>query len=144
MTKLNENMVNILQEELNIISDFIIKVMSDLSLKIKFNNDYLDYNSCSAGQKRYVDVLSLIVISNIFSKYHNLKNGLLGIVMIDELFIYFDDESLQLAISLLDSLITDNILIITHENLFASSFDSVVNVSLNDSRNSVYGFLKRG
>jgi DNA repair exonuclease SbcCD ATPase subunit len=140
--KLNENMVNILQDELSLISDFQLKVMPDLSLKIKFNNDYLDYNSCSAGQKRYADVLSLIVISNIFSKYHNLKNGLLGMVMIDELFIYFDDESLQFAVSLLDSLITNNILIITHENLFASSFDSVINVSLDESRNSVYSFLK--
>jgi DNA repair exonuclease SbcCD ATPase subunit len=142
--KLNENTVNILQEELSLISDFQLKVMPDLSLKIKFNNDYLDYNSCSAGQKRYADVLSLIAISNIFSKYHNLKNGLLGIAMMDELFIYFDNDLLQFAISLLDSLITNNILIISHENLFGSSFDSIVNVSLDENGNSVYGFLKNG
>ena len=141
MTKLNENIINMLQTEFDMITTYPVKVKDDLSLEIKFGSHYLNYGALSKGQSRVVDILTIIALNNIFSKIYGLNNGLLGIICLDELFSYFDSNMTDYCLSLLDSLACDKVLVISHESRLIQNFNSIIEVSLDDDKNSVYKFI---
>lgn len=136
MGRLNENLVQIFQEELDSISEIPIRVKSDLSFEIKFGNIFIGYNGLSKGQSRLIDIITLIALNNIFSKIYGLENGLCGIWMNDELFSYFDNEYIEKAFALLDNMAIDKIMIISHDKELVSKIDSVLRAELDEFGNT--------
>lgn len=130
---LNKQAITYLQDEIDkIISnvDLTVKMEDDLSLKAKFFGEYRDYNSLSNGQSRVCDIVIMVALNNIFSKLHNLESGVLGITIFDEILSFLSKEYVDISKSLLDQLITDKTIIITHDSRLISLFDSKILVKM--------------
>jgi len=72
-----------------------------LGLDILLGGVVVKYESLSGGEKRRVDVALCLGLNEYISKRFNLKNGLLGFLILDEIFSYLDSSGEESIGSLL-------------------------------------------
>ncbi|MEK6881593.1 MAG: hypothetical protein AABY22_18365, partial [Nanoarchaeota archaeon] len=63
-----------------------------LSLNVLYNNTTVLYNSLSGGEKTRVNIPLCFGLNKFISEQYQLPNGLLGIVILDEIFANLDNE----------------------------------------------------
>ena len=130
---LNEQAIIYIQKEIDSLLDesgLSVTLERDLSLKAKFFGEYRDYFALSNGQSRVCDVVVMVALNNIFSKLHNLENGVLGLIIFDEILSFLSKEYIDICKSILDQLIVEKTIIITHDTRLISLFDSKINVTM--------------
>ena len=96
-----------------------IKIKDDLTITAKFlgSQNYVSYNMMSSGQRRIVDIVMMVSLNNLFSRFLGLDRGVLGILVFDETLSYLDPRYYDFALSVLDSSLSRNIFIITHNDV---------------------------
>lgn len=72
-----------------------------LGLDIFMKGVMVKYQSLSGGEKRRVDVALCLGLNDWISKRFNLSNGLLGFIVLDEVFSFLDDSAEETIGSLL-------------------------------------------
>ena len=147
-TKIAKNVCSSLSESMNLmINDkkiFFSEVLPGKNIEIRasFNGKKpVSIRGMSGGQRRFTDILIMIALNNMFSKKYQLKNGLMGIVIYDEVFNYLDEIYLDLIHTALQCSISRTRLILTHENRLQSYFDKIIQVSLNEENQSNYDLI---
>jgi DNA repair exonuclease SbcCD ATPase subunit len=63
-----------------------------LSLEINMASTLVKYDSLSGGEKRRVDVSLCLALNKWLSNRYGLSNGLLGLIIFDEIFSFLDRE----------------------------------------------------
>ena len=91
----------------------------------------------SSGQKRLTDIIMMVAINNLFSKIYNLKDGVLGLCVYDEILSFLDDKYIEIAKQVVDQNISKKLLVITHDSNLMNMYDSRIKVSMSSS-GSVY------
>lgn len=115
-----------------------ILIDRDLNLKGEFhNNSSVAYELMSSGQKRLTDIIMMVAINNLFSKIYNLKDGVLGLCVYDEILSFLDDKYIEIAKQVVDQNISKKLLVITHDSNLMNMYDSRIKVSMSSS-GSVY------
>lgn len=66
---------------------------NEINLDIILNGTQYNYKNLSGGQKRRIDAALCFALNSWVSKKYNISNGLLGIIILDELFSYLDGEA---------------------------------------------------
>jgi len=74
---------------------------NQLGLNINFKGIDCKYESLSGGEKRKVDISLCLALNKWISIKYNIPNGLLGIIILDELFSYIDEIGEESIASLL-------------------------------------------
>jgi DNA repair exonuclease SbcCD ATPase subunit len=73
------------------------------------------YKSLSGGQKRRVDVSLCLSLNKWVSDRYNVPNGLLGLIILDEIFSYLDKEGEESLANLISSESSNKaILVVSH------------------------------
>jgi hypothetical protein len=139
---LNRRTKDLLQEEIDeLIKDqeFSIRVEDDLSISASFlGRDFNNYKELSVGLERVVDIVMLISLNNLFTKLYALDEGVLGLVIFDEVMSFLDPYYIDFCYECLQRLRVGKRSIITHDDRLAGRFDNRINVSLSGRENSVY------
>ena len=144
MQKLNSLACNSIVAELGMIAprdmiEFSLTSGKNTEVKARFKgrNQYVKIGEMSGGERRIVDILLMVALSNMFSKKHRLSKGVLGLAVFDEVFTYLDEKHMDLAASALAQLNASTRLIISHDLRLQSMFDRVILVR-NDNGVSEY------
>ena len=90
----------------------------------------MSYNSMSSGQRRLTDVVIMVSLNNLFSRIYNLKEGVLGLGIYDEILSFLDENYIQLAKHVVDQSISRKLLIVTHDYGLMNLYDSRINVKM--------------
>ena len=108
-----------------------------LSLKINILDKERSYEHLSGGEKRRVDIAVIITLNKIIRQMYNISNGLLGMLILDEVFSFLDDTGEENIFYLLKDIVKEikSIFIITHTDELKSYFDNTIVVVKKD-RNS--------
>jgi len=101
-----------------------------ISLDITMDDSLVSYSSLSGGEKRRVDVSLCLTLNKWLSNRCGLANGLLGLIIFDELFSFLDREGEENIGGLLYEEGSDKIiLVISHTPELASYSQCVLNIS---------------
>jgi len=92
----------------------------------------LPYECLSGGQSMLVDCLSIIGFYNILSERQSLDEGLLGLIALDEIIQYVDDEYVEIVKSVLEEIQSRALLLISHNPQLGKIFKDVIKVTLNN------------
>lgn len=97
-----------------------------------FNNGTVrKYESLSGGEKRRVDFALCLAMNQFISEQHGLKNGLLGIIVFDELFSFLDASAFEnIGDLLIEESRTKALYVIVH----GSGLESYAHWALNISK----------
>jgi len=140
VTELNGQTKVMLQQEIDsLLEDSGIKVTIDdkLDIKAKFLDRPLkNYESLSTGQARVIDISMMVGLNNLFTQLYGLEDGVLGIIIFDEVLSFLDREYIDLAYSLLEMSRADKKLVITHNTELSSKFHNSIEVKLQKGRKS--------
>ncbi len=66
------------------------EVRNELDIKVSVGDVVRRFAMYSGGEKRRIDICLCLALNKWVAKQHNLKNGLLGLLVLDELFSYLD------------------------------------------------------
>ena len=143
---MNAKGASTLKEEVNELlkgSDINIDIKDDLSLLAFFPSmsKQTEYNSLSNGQRRILDIALIVGLNNVFSAMYHLEKGVLGLLILDEVLAYLDDNHVDIAISILEQTVASKAIVITHDIRVASYFDSKIRVEMDENSISRYSFL---
>jgi DNA repair exonuclease SbcCD ATPase subunit len=100
-----------------------------LGIEIQNGTRFVKYVSLSGGEKRRVDFALCVSLNAYIAKRFQLPFGLLGIIIMDELFSYLDKEGEELIGQyLLELSMSRTIFVITHTEALSSYADLEWNV----------------
>jgi len=132
--KSGELTTELLKNTLNLINSEVSRLLSGTKFEVKLTYDQgfttickisgnvLTYGQLSSGEKKVVELATIVAFNNIFNSSYSLCSGLIGSIFLDEIFTFLDVENLNLCKSILDNLQSDYV-VITHEeelkNLFS-------------------------
>ena len=117
-----------------------IELSKDLEILIKYKNQKTlrKIAACSIGQKRFIDLIFLIVFSNIAIIINGLEDIPLGCIALDEIFTFLDEDKLDAGFDVLECSLSKKRIVITHEPRIQSYFDTTIQVSNSKETGSVY------
>ena len=95
----------------------------DISCKMKVGDHFIDYDSCSHGQKTMLDLY-------ILSRFIELL-GQVGVICIDEGLSVLSSEKYEEACDIIRGLHSSNIFITSHDQNFVD-YDSIIQCTLDD------------
>jgi DNA repair exonuclease SbcCD ATPase subunit/predicted phosphodiesterase len=137
--ELNGQTKNLLQKEINDLTEdsgISIKIDDKLDLSASFlSRTHKNYDSLSTGQARLIDIVMMIALNNLFTDLYGLDQGVLGLVIFDEVMSFLDNEFIDFAHSLLEMSRTDKKLVITHDERMSSKFNNNIHVRLDPGNN---------
>jgi DNA repair exonuclease SbcCD ATPase subunit len=108
------------------------EVRDRLSYEIKTPTGDSSYKLLSGGEKVRVNLTSMLALNQLSSRQFNIKNGLFGVLVLDEVLSALDEEGCELTHELLGKFLARSIYVISHDQAFRSLFDSVVLVRRTD------------
>ncbi len=100
-----------------------------LSYKILTPTGESSYKSLSGGEKTRVDLISMLALNQIASRQFGIQNGLLGILILDEVFSSLDEAGCDLVYDILSEFQADSVFVITHDASLKSMFDRTMIVT---------------
>jgi len=98
-------------------------VSMKIDASIKIFGQWIKYSSASSGQQKYMDLFIIIRITEFM-------NGV-GLVIMDESFNNFDSEYFDDAISMMQDITANHVLVSIHGNF--SGYDNLLTVELSDT-----------
>lgn len=142
--KLNNLAITLIQGTVNDIlksieCPFECRVSPD-SCEVKFQDEFRDYNTLSKGQQRLIDILFMVSLNLIFSRLNGLKNGIIGLTILDEVISFLDPEFTDYSLEIIDQLLSEHVILITHSQEVMSEVSNCIKVSL-DSGFSEYKII---
>ncbi len=101
-----------------------------MSIKVTLFGKEKDYVNLSGGEKRRVDIAIMITLNKIIRQMYNISSGLLGILILDEIFSSLDDSGEETVYDLLEELTQsiNSIYVITHTDELKSFFNNSITV----------------
>ena len=113
------------------------EVSEKLSLKVNILGKDRSYGHLSGGEKRRVDIAVVVTLNKIIRQMYNVSSGLLGMLILDEVFSFLDDTGEENVFYLLKEISNEvkSIFVITHTDELKSYFDNSITVVKKD-RNS--------
>jgi DNA repair exonuclease SbcCD nuclease subunit/energy-coupling factor transporter ATP-binding protein EcfA2 len=103
---------------------------SSFDVTARFNGIDTSYRMASGGQKMLIDLASIVSIYNLLSSTYGLERGIFGFICLDEFVRYLDDSNLEAVFDLLDHLVSDTKLLVSHDSkLKQMSVKNTVGVS---------------
>lgn len=108
------------------------EVRDRLSYQIKTPTGDSSYKLLSGGEKVRVNLTSMLALNRLSSRQFNIKNGLFGVLVLDEVLSALDEEGCELTHELLGKFLARSIYVISHDQAFRSLFDSVMLVRRTD------------
>lgn len=121
----NNYMSVILQNQTRLASG---ELSEKMSLKVTLFGKEKDYVNLSGGEKRRVDIAVMVTLNKIIRKMYNISLGLLGILILDEIFSSLDDSGEENVYNLLEELSNsiNSIYVITHTDELKSYFNNSI------------------
>ena len=124
---------------LSIISGGVMNVMLSSRKKLKsgemrdkvdilvtYRNDICSYNSLSGGERKRVDIALMLALDNVIRNSFKLKNRLLGILIMDEVFGFLDKDGEEGAAQILVELGYDcAVFVVSHSDELINWFPQV-------------------
>lgn len=104
------------------------EVREKLDLVIKTSSGESSYALLSGGEKTRVDLVSMLTLNRLASQQYAIKNGLFGLLILDEVFSYLDGEGVELVYDLLRQFRARSIFVISHDSGLKALFDRVLRV----------------
>jgi len=94
-----------------------------------------NYKSLSGGEKRRVDIILIIAIQRFLFESSGINTNL---IIFDEIFDGLDKTGIDLVLSCIDSIFPDymSVIVISHNDYFKASFDSIIIVEKDQGGNS--------
>lgn len=83
------------------------------------------YEQLSGGEKVRVDVVSMLTLHSMAATQYGIKEGLLGILILDEVFSALDGSGCQLVYEMLESFQARSICVISHNDVMKSLFRNI-------------------
>lgn len=97
------------------------------------------YNALSGGQKARVNLSTVIVLNKLFKKYFGLSYYPFGILALDELFTFLDDQGVDAVFQELQALLGETSLyVVTNKTDVKAKFTNVINVSYTEAAGTQY------
>lgn len=90
--------------------------------------DKFSYDEISEGERRIINLAILIAFNNIVSRRHGLRYGVLGLLVLDEVFQFLDASYAELAFSLLGKSVSKLVIVVSHDERIQSFFNNVIRV----------------
>lgn len=103
-------------------------VRDQLNYVIRTETGESTYKLLSGGEKVRVDVTSMLALHSIASRQYAIKNGLFGLLILDEVFSPLDEEGRELVFQMLQQFKARSIFVISHNSLMQSMFSNVLTV----------------
>jgi DNA repair exonuclease SbcCD ATPase subunit len=75
-------------------------------------------------------------LNNLFTQIYGLEEGVLGILVFDEVMSFLDPKYIDFSYSLLERVNVSKRIIITHDDRLISRFNQKITVSLDPGRSS--------
>lgn len=99
-----------------------------LFLGIKLSGREMQYLNLSGGEKRRVDIAVMITLNKIVRRMYNINFGLLGVLILDEIFSFLDSSGEENVFYILQEVSKNvrSIFVITHTNELTSYFDNKI------------------
>jgi hypothetical protein len=138
--ELNKTTKVLLQDQVDILTngeDFSVHIDDQLNITAKFfGRDAKGYGGLSNGQERVVDLVMMVALNNLFTQIYGLEEGVLGILVFDEVMSFLDPKYIDFSYSLLERVNVSKRIIITHDDRLISRFNQKITVSLDPGRSS--------
>jgi energy-coupling factor transporter ATP-binding protein EcfA2 len=116
-------------------------IIPGITLKAsKKKGPFRSYHRLSGGESRLVDLALMIVLNNKLAERHKLINGAFGMLLLDEVVLYFDAEFIETATSLLDRSKAKKKVLVTHETRLIPFFNRVLSAKLEKETGTIYRY----
>jgi energy-coupling factor transporter ATP-binding protein EcfA2 len=116
-------------------------IIPGITLRVSKNKGpFRSYHRLSGGESRLVDLALMIVLNNKLAERHKLTNGAFGMLILDEVVLYFDAEFIETATALLDRAKAKKKLLVTHETRLIPFFNRVLSAKLEKETGTIYKY----
>jgi DNA repair exonuclease SbcCD ATPase subunit len=99
------------------------------------DGNVVDYNTLSGGQRRRIDLAVILTLNIAVSKAYQI-NGVLGLLVLDEVFDFIDEGGVEPVVSALQEVakVVPTILVITHDKSMQDMFPNVIKVVQDENK----------
>lgn len=140
MSQLTVRICHALQYEMNNLTSmsdvFDAKVTpgKNASIAIRYGKGakYTAIGALSGGERRLADIVMMVAIINVFSRRYKQSQGLLGMMVADEIFSHLDPAYGEIAFNVLTQCMSRLKMVITHDNNLQSYFHQIIKVKKNN------------
>jgi DNA repair exonuclease SbcCD ATPase subunit len=106
-----------------------------ISLDVLMNDREVRYGSLSGGEKRRVDVALCLALNKYISEKYDIPNGILGIIIMDEIFSFLDSRGEEAVGALLhEEGKNKTVMVISHTPTLSSYGNEIWTVSKKDGK----------
>lgn len=100
-----------------------------LQYKILTPSGETSYKSLSGGERTMVDLASMLALNRMASRQFGIEEGVLGMLVLDEVFSFLDEENCEYVYDLISQFPARSVYVVTHDSYFKSMFSNFVVVS---------------
>ena len=114
-----------------------------MSIKVILFGKEKDYVNLSGGEKRRVDIAVMVTLNKIIRMMYNISSGLLGMLILDEIFSSLDNSGEENVYELLEELShsINSIYVITHTEELKSYFNNYITVKKKNRCSSIENII---
>ena len=102
------------------------KVQTALTMDVLNGDTVRSYAALSGGEKQLIDIAVLVALVSMLNARWRLKNGLMGILILDEVISYLDGFNIEAVVEQLKEMPVRSIYLISHISELKSLFDNVM------------------
>lgn len=139
VTNISKYISNCINEKINSfgLNSISVKFNEDMTVQADFGDKkWRSFESLSNGQSRVVNIIMMVALHNIYCDLHNLKNGILGLSVFDEVVSFVDENLKEEVRSVLSQMSTKKLFLISQDPQVSSFGEKTIRVRMTSEGSS--------